>query len=398
LFCAVAAACGGNGQSPQTAEYVAAAPTFDKMALSQNDTDENEAAVAAVAAQTNSTMLEAQDTGDDACHPHLFINTRNVIGLVNGHFFKLLHHVEEVIKKNPQLDQGGTKTWEDVRDGIDRKFTMTGVVNADQSVTFDFELDLAVASPSTGSADAGTSQTFVKVLTGSLTHIGPSTGTVGEASDAGAAPQVVENKGSVTFDFDALHSVMPRENAQGQLTDTFDDLNDPAKGIKRTATVTLTNFTWDNWQFKAHGVRNGSYTWVREPGVGGYFQYSDSFVLQCPSNPNQAVADVLAVARWYKAADGSVHGRSDAQATGGQIAAGTKWEGMTCATGRDSASVPDEGEWMMKAENAEGTSSYFALRQTGLTPCDPVFGNVPDQNDATNDYNFSSAVTFPNEW
>src|SRR5205814_3327966 len=143
-----------------------------------------------------------------------------------------------------------------------------------------------------------------------------------EESSGGSAR--IENKGSVTFDYSALASVVTTEKSTGQITDTFDNVRDPAHGVKRAATMTLTNFHFDD---DAHGPRNGSYLWEREPGVGGKFQFTDSLVLLCPSNPGLVAADLTAVARWYKAADGSVHGRSDAMATGGQIETDHKWVG-----------------------------------------------------------------------
>jgi hypothetical protein len=403
LISAVVAACGGsavdstpgqNGQKPNTADYVANAPTFDKVALSQSDADENESAMTDSAALAPQTALQADAVpqGDASCHPHLFINTDTVIGLVNSHFFKMVRHVEDLIKSDPTLTTDGSKTWENVKNGVDRKLTVSAVVNADGSITYTFELDLAdVVTPSTN-------ETFVKVMSGTLTHSGPATANVSATSTAAAATVAIENKGTITFDYDALHTVIATENAKGQITDAFDNVNDPAHGVKRAATITLTNFVWDNWQFAAHGVRNGQYSWEREPGTGGFFQYTDAFVLNCPANPQRLVADVSAVARWYRATDGSVHGRTDAMATGGQNPAGDKWEGVTCATGRDSASIPNEGEWMMKEEQSDGTSIFFAETQVGLTPCDPVFGAVPDENDSTNDYDFTKAVTFPNEW
>src|SRR5207253_8929651 len=75
---------------------------------------------------------------------HSFPTRRSsdLVGRVNRHFAKHLHHVEDLIEDNP-LANGETRTWEKVRDGVDRKFTMTRTANADGSVTFDFELDLA---------------------------------------------------------------------------------------------------------------------------------------------------------------------------------------------------------------------------------------------------------------
>ena len=225
---------------------------------------------------------------------------------------------------------------------------------------------------------------------GSITHIGPAA----EESDAGA-DQLVENKGTVTFDFTALASVKTSERARGQITDTFDNVHDPVKGVKRTATVVLTNFTPEEGD--GHGPRNGSYLWTREPKVGGKFQFQDTVTLFCLPNPAGVQSDLTAVSRWYNAADGGVHGRSDAKATGGQLDAGLAWIGVTCAKGQ-TTSAPAEGYWMMKLEQADGGTAVAQMSQVGTEPCDPIFGPVPSPYDAGADYDFSQPVTFPNEW
>ena len=197
-------ACGGAGT---TQDFRAAAPTLEKLAISQNDGDPTEEAASA-----SPSASVAAPAGPE-CHPHLFVRTHEIIGRVNRHFFKHLHHVEELIRNNPLTD-GETKTWEDVRGGLDRKFSMTRTANLDGSVTYTFELDIAPA------AGSGT-PAFVKVLSGLITHVGP----VSSDADAGAG-ELVENKGTVTFDFTALASVLPRERARGQITDAFDNVHD----------------------------------------------------------------------------------------------------------------------------------------------------------------------------
>ncbi|HKN51087.1 MAG TPA: hypothetical protein VJX66_01235 [Amycolatopsis sp.] len=364
-------ACGGG---LTTDDYRANALTFDKVAIAQNDAD-----TAAPAMQADSANPGAELVDATTCHPHLFERTGEVIGRVNRHFFKLVRHIGDLIEDNPKLSSGGSKTWENVKGGIDRKLTVTATTNADGSVTYDFELDIK----STGD--------FVKVASGSLTHTGPA---AADVTDAGAAVRV-ENKGSATFDFDALASVVTTEKARGQISDAFDNVRDPAHGVKRSANITLTNFLPEEGD--AHGPRTGGYSWLREPGVGGMFSFQESVVLLCPSNPNNLAADVTTVARWYKASDGGVHGRSDSKATGGQIASGSTWIGMTCAQGQTTA-APAEGEWLMKDELSNGDSDQFQVFTSGVSPCDPLFGAIPDQHDATNDYDFSKPVTFPGEW
>ncbi len=376
--CTIAAlvACGGSAQSTDT--FRANAPTFDKLAVTQNDSDS--AAPMADAPADTATALIAPD-----CHPHLFQRTGEIIHRVNKHFFKLVGHVEEMISDNPKLASGSTKTWEKVKEGVDRKFTMTAVANLDGSTTYDFELDVK----STASATAE----FVKVMSGSVTHFGPA----GEhVADAGPAVRV-EDKGSVTFDYTALATVVTTEKARGQITDTFDNVRDPIKGVKRSATLVLTAFLPEDND--PHGPRTGSYSWEREPGVGGKFQFDTSVVLLCPANSTNLAADVTTVSRWYHSADG-VHGRSDSKATGGQIAAGNSWQAVTCAKGQ-TTSAPAEGYWMMKLEDAGGATVAGSAVQDGSTastPCDAAFGPVPSLTSSASDYNFSAAVTFPGEW
>ena len=373
LYTAAALALAACGGSTTTQQFRANAPTFDKLAVSQNDADQVPPAADAPVDTLQQGVIAP------TCHPHLFVRTGEVIGRVNRHFFKLLRHVGEVIKDAPKLASGETRVWENVRNGIDRKLTMTATANVDGSTTYDFKLEVK----STGD--------FVQVMSGSLTHSGPAQT---DDSDAGAGVRV-ENKGSVTFDFTALASVVTTERARGQIKDDFDNVHDPVHGVKRSASITLIDFLPEEGD--PHGPRNGSYAWEREPGVGGKFQFQDSLVLLCPDNPTNAAADLTAVARWYRAADGGVHGRSDAKATGGQIAAGQSWIGVTCAKGQTTA-MPAEGFWMMKLEDANGATVVGMADTTGSEPCDPVFGPVPSVSNNATDYDFSSPVTFPNEW
>jgi hypothetical protein len=368
------AACGG---SATTAEFQAAAPTFDMLAIAQNDGDQ---ATPVAAAPQDGVTPYVTAAPADPCHPHLFTRTHEVISRLNRHTWKHLRHVEELIRQHA-VASGQTRVWENVRDGVDRKFTMTATANADGSITFTFQLEMAAVG-------AGS---FVKVMDGTITHVGPATAS---ASDAGAAA-LVENKGTVNFDFTALASVLTTEKARGQISDTFDNLHDPVKGVKRTATVTLTNFLPEEGD--PHGPRNGSYTHLNEPGVGGLLTFQDSLILLCPANSTGAVADLTAVARWYKASDGAVHGRSDAKATGGQIASGDAWLGVTCAKGQ-TTSVPAEGYWMMKLEDATGKTVVGQASTIGSEPCDSAFGPVPSVSDNATDYDFSKPVSFPNQW
>ena len=366
----VFAACGGSTAD----KFQANAPTFDKLAISQNDAD------SAIPAADSADPITENATAT-TCHPHLFVRTGEIIGRVNRHFFKLLRHVDDLIEDHPKVAAGETRTWENVRNGMDRKLTMTGTDNGDGSITFTFELDVKSA---TGTGD------FVKVMDGTLTHSGPATTDV---DNAGGSTRV-ENKGTVNFDFTALSTVNPNERARGQISDSFDNVRDPAHGVKRSANITLTAFTPEEGD--PHGPRTGSYSWEREPSVGGKFSFQDSVILFCPSNPSLLAADLTTVARWYRAADG-VHGRSDSKATGGQIPAGNTWVGVTCANGQTQSS-PAEGYWMMKQEDSTGATVTGQADTAGDAPCDAAFGVVPSVSNNATDYDFSAALTFPGEW
>ena len=376
--CTIAALVACGGSSASTEAFRASAPTFDKLAVSQNDSD------SVPPAQGAATDTTTQNVTAPDCHPHLFQRSGEIIHRVNKHFFKLVGHVEDMINDHPTLSSGSSKTWEKAKDGVDRKFTMTSTANLDGSVTYSFELDLKLTAGTAG---------FVKVMSGSITHSGPAEA---EVADAGAAARV-EDKGVVDFDYTALSSVIPSEHARGQISDSFDNIHDPAKGVKRSATLTLAAFLPEEGD--PHGPRTGSYSWEREPGIGGKFQFQTSVVLLCPANSTGAAADVTTVARWYHSPDG-VHGRSDSKATGGQIAAGNTWMGVTCAKGQ-TMTAPPEGYWMMKLEDAGGATVAGSAVQDGSTastPCDPAFGPVPSLTSSASDYDFASAVTFPGEW
>ena len=381
LAAATLAACGNNAGSVQ--EFRAAAPTLETLAITQNDGDLAEAVASSDSSVASVDSSVAAAAATPECHPHLFIRTHEIIGRVNRHFAKHLHHVEELIANNPLAD-GETKTWENVRGGLDRKFTMTRTANVDGSITYDFELDVAPASSSGTPA-------FVKVMWGSITHVGASA----SDSDAGTS-QLVEKKGTVTFDFTALASVKAGERARGQIVDVFDNVHDPVKGVKRSASITLTDFVPEEGD--RHGPRNGSYLWLREPGVGGKFQFQDTLTLFCLPNPAGVQSDVTTVSRWYKTDAGQVRGRSDSKATGGQLTNGETWMGVTCAKGQTTA-MPAEGFWLMKLEDSAGKTLSYQAAQVGTEPCDPaLWPTVPSATDNKTDYDFSAPVTFPNEW
>jgi hypothetical protein len=138
--------------------------------------------------------------------------------------------------------------------------------------------------------------------------------------------------------------------------------------------------------------KNARYVYLREPGRGGSLKVTDEMVFYCPINPQLLPADVDLVSAWFRAADGSIHGRSDAKATGGQIASSDAWVGLTCHT-RPAAGEVAETYWLMKLE--QGSSIVQGLSAGDRTACDPVFGAVPAVNSTANDFDFSK-VDFTN--
>ena len=133
--------------------------------------------------------------------------------------------------------------------------------------------------------------------------------------------------------------------------------------------------------------RSGSYVYFRQPGTGGSLKIQDQMVFACPSNPSLVAADAQLVSRWFRAADGSVHGRSDALMTGGQLVAPVDHVvAVTCHDGAAEGQLQTEGFWLMKSEAADGGTVHSSSSQLGADPCDPLFGSVPEAADAKNDF------------
>lgn len=375
-----AVACGA-GSSTTDPAFASNLPSYSSESLSMDSTDSAPPASASIvttngAALTTSDGSELETAGD--CHPHLFARTHEVVRRLNSHVNILLAHVADVVADNPKMASGSQHVWENVKDGIDRKFTMTKAV--DGGVTsFAYELDLAIA---------GTAPNFVKVYSGTRQGTG-----VVAAVDGGAAGGPAQVQGSATFDFTALSQVVTKSHAQGQMSFTFDRINISPKS--RKAVITFTNFT--PAEGNPHGPRNGSYVYESKPGVGGSLKFQDDLILLCPANPQALVASVDVITEWYTAADGTLHGRADALGTKGQIPTGNTWQGVTCHTGT-AASAANETYWMMKEENASGaTLQGSAVSSTTSSPsaCDPAFVNgkavVPSLTDSLSDFPFAAS-------
>ncbi len=377
---ALAIACGGSGSSA----IDAATPSYAALSMDQVTTDTKPAALTAT---TNESALTAAPViAGDPCHPHLFVRQREVVERVNRHIYKALRHVELAIAKNPLTSNDTTKSWEDVENGIDRKFTITLV----SPNVYSWELDIGAV---------GTTPLPV-AMTGQI--------------DRSTATGPHQGKGTLHIDFAKLHAGFSAEKvSEGTLDVQFD-----VEATSRNITVTATNIAWDldATMFESAAVlsalsapRSGSYVYFREPGKGGSIKIKDQMVFACPANPSLLAADAQLVSRWYKFTDGSVHGRSDALMQNGQLPAANidHVVGVTCHQSATEGEAQGEGFWLMKAENASGGTITGASSTTAAdanaTPCDSVFGNVPTLTDNTNDFtswpaSYSDGIpfTFPN--
>jgi hypothetical protein len=97
------------------------------------------------------------------------------------------------------------------------------------------------------------------------------------------------------------------------------------------------------------------------------------------------------VSQWYKADDGTIHGRSDGLITGGQLTSPVdRIVGVTCHAAAAERHMQTEGFWLMKAEDAGGATvagaSATTMMDATATPCDATFGAVPTLANATDDF------------
>lgn len=210
---------------------------------------------------------------------------------------------------------------------------------------------------------------------------------------------VTQTTTQLSIDDTAYRSVVPTEPSTGQIGATFTSLTDTSRPAgqqtKTVAGVTLTSFLPQEGD--PHGPRSGSYTHLGEPGVGGAFTFADTLaLLPSPCAPGVAPgpASLTTVARWYQAGDGSLHGRSDAKATGGQIPAGDAWLESACTQNSTRRYEVD------KIEDATGSTvaGHVVPSSPPASPCDAAFGSVPSLTNNATDYDFTAAPSFPNEW
>ena len=341
------ASCGGAAQD----DFAKATPSFDSVALEISDADAVPENFEAPASTQQALAADAQVAVEDPCHPHLFLRTHAIVAATNGGIWRVLRPIRKLIPFSPKRRDGSTHVWERVVDGFDFKYSI--VKTGDHSFTATLQVK-KVSDPDTA---------FVTVYDASVQR----------------DPSAGDGSGNATLDLDKLASVTG-DAVSGRLTLSFN--RTPAE---KKVVVTMTNF-----KVNSDPARNGHFVFDKQTGKGGSLKFIDDMVLRCTGQtpPAAGTTPVTAVARWLVATDG-IHFRGDAGATGGQVPANEKWEGVTCAQGRD----PRETFWMMKLEDTTTgmTISAHSSQNTVATAaaCDPAFGPVPAIDNAATDYDFT---------
>jgi hypothetical protein len=324
----------------------------------------------------------------DGCHPHLFLRTEAVSRRLNRHLYKFLGRIDALLAQNPISTSGGQEVWDHTwPSGLEAQFTVTKT----GATTYTWELDVRAAA-----ADP-----FTKVFSGTI--------------DMANATGPHQGAGTASLDLTALHTVIPAEPATGTIQVTFD-----VTAAKRQVALDAANVAWDTDgdpdDLPPVAPRTAHYVYLSEKGIGGSLKAADQMIFFCPiANPGLARADVDLVHRWYRLADGSLHGRADALMTNGQLPAGEQVVGVTCharpappappapktggttpgtgtTTAADMAEPPDaEGYWQVNLE--QGTTLMSSQSAGTTTACDPLLGAIPVAGSTSGDFNFT-AVTF----
>jgi hypothetical protein len=284
---------------------------------------------------------------------------------VDGIVDLTLEDADNFIKNHSNLKAGQSFQVVSVKNGIVVQTTLS--LNAD-GITYTIERDEASTSTPTA---------FVKIW--SLTISSTTSG------------MVTTTNATINYDFTARQSVETFTSTTGQLAATVSVVRDPTKpapGLKKNVTVTFTNFLLSAGD--PHGPRNGTYTQLTEPGIGGLTVVGDSLIILCPANPSNLVMDTKLVGRHYKLTDGSVSVRWDALGSGGQLTQGQLWVETRCSN-----SVTGAGYSLTKLEDGSGNT---VSGSASAGACDAAFGPVPSLTNNATDYDFSAVVTFPGEW
>jgi hypothetical protein len=344
---ASALACGGSASD----EFDGATPSFDAVSLDIGDAD-----ASADSTDLNAASDEQALLAGNPCHPHLFLRTHQIVEATNGGVWRILRPLGRVIGITPRVRNGKTHVWERVVDGFTWKY------DVEKTAAHSFTATLQVKK----TTDPDTA--FATVY----------------SADVERDPAAHDGSGSATLDLDALQAVVGgAESGKLSLEFTLD-------ASSKKVIVTMTNYT-----FTGQNARTGKYVYFKEYGKGGSLKFVDTLHLACTGagGAPTGTTPVETVARWIQTSSGSIHFRGDALAAGGQVAAGDKWMGVTCAQSADRTRQPAETYWMMKLEDATGATVQGSSRQstqpTGAA-CDTAFGVVPSIDNAGTDFGFAS--------
>jgi len=402
-----------NGSAPgSSAALVAAAPTIASVSLSDGPVDN------AVAFTGSALSTEPPGVGspgdcrtpvlDDLCNPHLFVRSEEVVDRVNRHLYKFLVFVEQAIASSATTTSPTSVTF-DVR-RLDVQGSLT--ISYDNGI-YDWTLGLSPLLSTSGSVAP------IQVASGTVDTTGATKGYLGS--------------GGMTLDLNALASVTPIEQVAGTLDVYFESVTG-----HREVSVYANDVIWDT---DAPGTLPHSawYVSYREPGVGGSLTVLEEADVPaaCPSGTFGSVAtpatsaspvpaEVQLVSRWYVAtpattsAEGvsspststtSVHGRTDAQFTGGRLGADSALVAVTCheftvasEQGAVSSGWQSESEanWLMQAEiysllkeeNVNDGGATLWYREFGeVGACDPAL--APDPSDPTVPAPANDSTDFP---
>jgi hypothetical protein len=336
--------CGGAAEED---DYSAALPTSESLTLQMDGLDADSALTA-----------EALPTADP-CHPHLFKRTANVVHSLNGILVPLLKRVDAALTAKPGRS-GRTHSWVKVSGDEELRTTVT----QEQTGHFTYKQEVKPK----GAADSA----YQVVFTGTFNA---------DANEPKAGT------GSLHVDLAALAQANPKEHATGVVEVAY-----TLSGGTKTLVVDLKKYLPD--PNNPQPARDAHYVYMHGEGLGGSLKFEEHVALLCPSNPEQKEASVKTVARWMHKDGTTVVGRSDAMATGGQIAPGRRWMGLTCSS-RAASSPGAERYWQMKLEGSDGNTvrgdaTYSA--QDSANPqssCDAAFGAVPSLDTSATDFDFS---------
>ncbi len=370
--------CGSSDVTPPQ-DFIDNMPTADTAGIDQNPNDISSARSAN--AMSGPTEQEMQALTGAQCHPHLFLRTRDAVRGINRYivtkFFKTL---DAIIDSHASKATSSAVTWtKPVFNGAGQyRVTLT------KSAPGQYALEVAAKAPANAPDSA-----YVVIQTATINNTGgqPHAGT-----------------GTMHLDLTALASVFTAERARGTI-----DLNYTVNGNNKKIQVTLTGFTGDDTN-PGQPPANSNYVFARTKGVGGSFKYVQNTVFACPENPTFLQASLKAVHRWKvtAGADGGVavfNGRSDANATGGQMSAGQKWVGVTCTDETAGTEAGAEKFWQMAVFDANGNllRGEYDANGSGTATCDSSFGAKPsgsplfqsNYNLALINFTDASVVTFP---